>query len=278
MRKNSVARFLGACVFAFVAASCSAPKDVAYFQDMKETVIPLTQTAKEITVRPHDKLSIIIKSKDPELSGLFNLNVASSRVGLDSPVSGTGSTFRSYTSTSEGISVYTVNAKGDIDFPVLGMLHIEGMTRGDLAGFIKGELMGKELVKDPVVTVEFINVGFSVMGEVANPGRFDINADQLNLLEALSLAGDLTIQGQRDNVAVMREGKDGVQTYRVDLTNFTELTKSPAYYIQQGDIIYVEPNGVKKRQTTVNGNNVLSASFWVSVASLLTSVAVLIFK
>ena len=167
---------------------------------------------------------------------------------------------------------------GTIDFPVLGKLKIEGMTRSELAGFIKGELMGKELVKDPVVTVEFLNTGFSVMGEVNNAGRFDINKDQLNILEALSLAGDLTIQGQRENVAVVRTDRDGVHTYRVDLTNFVELTKSPAYYIKQGDVIYVEPNGVRKRQATVNGNNVLSASFWVSVASLLTSVAVLIFK
>lgn len=269
--KLSVVVFLAAMV-----ASCSAPKNIAYFQDVTETIVPVS--ASEVRVAPHDKLSIIVKSKDPALSSLFNLTVASDRLGLDVPSSGTGSTLRSFSSTSEGISTYTVTPEGTIDFPVLGKLKIEGMTRSELAGFIKGELMGKELVKDPVVTVEFLNTGFSVMGEVNAAGRYDINKDQLNILEALSLAGDLTIQGQRENVAVVRTEKDGVHTYRVDLTNFVELTKSPAYYIKQGDVIYVEPNGVRKRQATVNGNNVLSASFWVSVASLLTSVAVLIFK
>ncbi|MDE5674047.1 MAG: polysaccharide biosynthesis/export family protein [Muribaculaceae bacterium] len=269
--KLSVVVFLAAMV-----ASCSAPKNLAYFQDVTETIVPVS--ASEVRVAPHDKLSIIVKSKDPALSSLFNLTVASDRLGLDVPSSGTGSTLRSFSSTSEGISTYTVTPEGTIDFPVLGKLKIEGMTRSELAGFIKGELMGKELVKDPVVTVEFLNTGFSVMGEVNAAGRYDINKDQLNILEALSLAGDLTIQGQRENVAVVRTEKDGVHTYRVDLTNFVELTKSPAYYIKQGDVIYVEPNGVRKRQATVNGNNVLSASFWVSVASLLTSVAVLIFK
>lgn len=269
-------KFLIIIALSAMVVSCSAPKNLAYFQDVTETVIPVSPS--EVRVSPHDKLSIIVKSKDPALSSLFNLTVASDRLGLDVPTSGTGSTLRSFSATSEGISTYTVAPDGTIDFPVLGKLKIEGMTRSELAGFIKGELMGKELVKDPVVTVEFLNIGFSVMGEVNNAGRFDINKDQLNILEALSLAGDLTIQGQRENVAVVRTDKDGVHTYRVDLTNFVELTKSPAYYIRQGDVIYVEPNGVRKRQATVNGNNVLSASFWVSVASLLTSVAVLIFK
>lgn len=170
------------------------------------------------------------------------------------------------------MSNYTVTPSGDIDFPVLGMIHVEGMTREQLAAFIKGDLVGKGLVKDPVVTVEFLNTGYSVMGEVNSPGRFDINKDKLNILEALAIAGDLTIQGQRNNITVLREENDGVHTYKLDLTNLQDLTKSPAYYVQQSDVIYVEPNDIRKRQTTANGNNVLSTGFWVSVASLLTSV------
>ena len=151
------------------------------------------------------------------------------------------------------------------------------MTRSEVAGFIKGELMGRDLVKDPTVTVEFLNTGVSVMGEVLAPGRYDMNRDNITILEALSLAGDLTIQGKRDNVMVIREEDGQLKTYRVDLTNGQQLMSSPAFYLKQDDIVYVEPNGVRKRQTTVNGNTALSASFWVSVASLLTSVAVLIF-
>ena len=110
------------------------------------------------------------------------------------------------------------------------------------------------------------------------PGRYDVNLDQFTIFDAISLAGDLTIQGQRKNVKVLRKEADGIHTYVVDLTDMAKTMSSPAYYLKQGDLVYVEPNGVKKRQTTVNGNTALSASFWVSVASLLTSVAVLIFK
>lgn len=259
-----------------LSVSCSSPKKVAYFQDTETTVIPVG--INDIKIRPHDKLSIVVKSKDAALSNLFNLPVVSDRLGLSAPTSGTGSNIRLYTTNSEGLSSYTVTPEGTIDFPVLGTLKIEGMTRSELSGFIKGELMGRELVKDPVVTVEFLNTGVSVMGEVLRPGRYDFNKDRMNVLEALSLAGDLTIHARRDNMTVLRMENDTLRTYRLDLTDLRELTASPAFYLSQGDVIYVEPNEMRKRQTTVNGNNVLSTSFWVSVASLLTSVAVLIFK
>lgn len=251
-------RYTFACFLLAGLGACSTPKNVSYFQDLTETVMPVP-TAIQTKVEPSDKLSIIVKSKDPRLVNLFNLTLPGDRVG-------------------DGYSQFTVSPSGTIDFPVLGTLEVAGMTRSELAAFIKGELIGRDLAKDPVVTVEFLNAGFSVMGEVNRPGKFNFNKDHLTLLEALSMAGDLGIQGQRENVAVVRHEKDGVHTYRVDLTNFSELVKSPAYYVHQDDVIYVEPNGVKKRQTTVNGNNIISASFWVSIASLLTTVAVLVFK
>lgn len=265
-------RFLFLTVICLSLTGCKTPQDVAYFQDINEQVIPVGQNSGQIKIKPLDKLSIVIKSKDPELAELFNLSVNSSRLGQTSTIQGGNATVRSYSGGYEGMSNYTVTTSGDIDFPVLGMIHVEGMTREQLAAFIKGDLVGKGLVKDPVVTVEFLNTGYSVMGEVNSPGRFDINKDKLNILEALAIAGDLTIQGQRNNITVLREEKDGVHTYKLDLTNLQDLTKSPAYYVQQSDVIYVEPNDIRKRQTTANGNNVLSTGFWISVASLLTSV------
>lgn len=257
-------------------AGCSAPKDVAYFQDVTaETVVPVS-AAQGISIKPGDKLSIVVKAKDAALTELFNLGVTATRIGTPSTPS--GGVAKTFTTGNDGMSSYTVTPQGTIDFPVLGKLTVSGMTRSELAGFIKGELMGRDLVKDPVVTVEFMNIGVSVLGEVTNPGRYDVNLDNITLLDALSLAGDLTIQGQRNNVKVIRRQSDGIHTYVVDLTDMGKTVASPAYSLQQGDIIYVEPNGVKKRTTTVNGNTALSASFWVSVASLLTSVAVLIFK
>ena len=272
-RLRFLARYSLFLVVCIAVTGCKTPQNVAYFQDVNEQVIPVSSNeAGMIKIRPLDKLSIVIKSKDPALAELFNLSVNTMRVGQTASVQGGNSSVRSYSGGYEGMSNYTVTPSGDIDFPVLGILHVEGMTREELAAFIKGDLIGKGLVKDPVVTVEFINTGYSVMGEVNSPGRFDINKDKLTILEALSIAGDLSIQGQRDNVTVLREEKDGVHTYKLDLTNLQGLAKSPAYYIQQNDVIYVEPNEIRKRQTTTNGNNVLSTGFWVSVASLLTSV------
>lgn len=257
---------------------CKTPQDVAYFQDINETVFPVASEGSQIKIKPLDKLSIVIKSKDPALSELFNLSVNARQIGQNGTTQGSGVSVRSYSGGYEGLSNYTVTPSGDIDFPVLGMLKVEGMTRDELAAFIKGELLGKGLVNDAVVTVEFLNTGYSVMGEVGNPGRFEINKDRLTILEALSMAGDLSLQGRRDNVALLREEKDGVHTYRLDMTNLQEMTKSPAYYVQQGDVIYVEPNDMRKRQTTNNANNLMSAGFWVSIASVLASVSVLIFK
>lgn len=222
---------------------------------------------QEIKVEPGDKMSIVVKSKDPMLSELFNLPITTNRMGSNEGVY-----------AAEGMSTYTVGPEGTIDFPVIGEIKVEGMTRLEVAGFIKGELMGRNLVKDPVVTVELVNATYSVLGEVNRPGRFWMDHDNLNILQAITIAGDLNIQGRRENIKLMREEADGLHTYNLDMTNMQELTKSPAFYLKQGDIIYVEPNDVRKRQTTVNGNNVLSWSFWISAASLLTSIAVLIAK
>lgn len=278
---NKIAKMLtrgtAAAVIAVALSGCT-PKNIAYFQDLDNVVVTEMTERRSIKVEPEDKLSIVVKSKDPALAELFNLSVATNRIGQRESSSGTGSSIRSYSGQTEGMSSYTVSKDGDIDFPILGKLHIEGMTREELAGYIKGELIGRDLIKDPIVTVEFLNTGISVLGEVNHPGRFDLNRDNITVIEALSLAGDLGIQGRRDNVLVMRDEDGVVKTYRIDLTNAQELMKSPAYYLKQDDIVYVEPNDYRKRQTTNNGNTALNAGFWVSVASLLTSVAVLVVK
>lgn len=236
---------------------CKVPQNISYFQDVAEETIVLP-TEQNLKIKPNDKLTIIVHSNDQRLSSLFNLEVVTDRVGEGTAPS--------------GLSKYTVSPKGTIDFPLLGEINVEGMTRYELAGFIKGELMGKDLAKDPIVTVEFSNMAISVLGEVANPGRIAISQDKLTIIDAISTAGDLTLQGKRENITVLRENQGKVETYKIDLTNFKDLTNSPAYYLQQGDIVYVEPNDMRKRQATINGNNVYSTSFWISVASLLTSV------
>ncbi|MDE5584775.1 MAG: polysaccharide biosynthesis/export family protein [Muribaculaceae bacterium] len=273
--KFILSALLVACLF----TSCSVPKNVAYLQGAQNAEIFEIASSQNsmIKVRPYDKMSIIVTCKDPVLAQMFNLPVYSN--GHVQRSSATGGNLREYNlAYNDGISAYTVSSAGTIDFPVLGELKIEGMTRSEVAGFIKGELMGRGLIKDPIVTVEFLNVGISVLGDVREPGRYDLNVDQLTIIEAISLAGDLTIQGQRENIKVIRKEGDKVQTYLVDLTNPEALVKSPAYFLAQGDIVYVEPNDIRKRQTIANGNSVTNISFWISVASLLTSAAILFKK
>lgn len=246
-------------------SSCATP-NVAYLSEVNTGMVENVAKPIDIRVLPADKISILVNSKDPLLMNLFNLPVLSRQIGTTGSYSG------------YGISGYTVNKDGDIDFPVLGKVHVGGMTREEISISIKEQLISNNLVKDPVVTVEFMNLSISVLGEVAKPGRYDIDRDRLTLLDALGMAGDLTIYGKRDNVLVQREENGGKAIYRVDLNSGRDLYSSPAFYLQQNDIIYVEPNDVKARQSTVNGNNVRSTSFWISLASLLASITMLIIK
>ena len=248
--------------------SCAAP-NVSYFNDLCNGQTEQLLQTTDIRLRPDDKISIVVKSKDPLLSDLFNLPIYTHRVGYSQAA---------LTNTSQQMSVYTVDKNGEIDFPVLGKIKVSGLRRDEVAELIKVELIKQNLIKDPVLTVEYANLGFNVMGEVNKPGRYIFDRDHLTILDAISMAGDLTIQGRRDNIVVLRETGDGRTTYRVNLQNGKELMQSPAFYLQQNDVVYVEPNAYRSRQTTVNGNNVLSTSFWISVASLLTSVAILIVK
>lgn len=253
--------------------SCSAPSQVTYFQDLRpgeseQKVVAAT----EIKVRPGDKLSIIVNSRDPQLTQLFNLPYVGQQIGQGAV------TANNTTNSSQGVSGYTVDEEGMIDFPVLGKIEIAGKNREEIAAFIKGELLAKNLVKDPVVTVEYMNLCISVLGEVAQPGRYSIDRDKVTVLDAISMAGDLTIYGKREKVLVLRE-EEGVQhVYGINLCSAEHLYTSPVYYLRQNDVVYVEPNNVRARQATVNGNNVRSTSFWISLASLLTTIAVLVFK
>lgn len=250
------------------ASSCSTPREIAYFQDFNQEDASLNVKKKVITLKPQDKLSIVVKSKDQQLSELFNLPIQTSRLGY---TNGSG--------YSQMMSLYTIDSQGEVDIPVLGKVKIAGLTREQVAEKVKKSLTDANLVKDPVVTVEFDNLAFSVMGEVARPGQYAITRDRITILDALSQAGDLTIYGNRTNVMVLRQEDDGHQKiYNINLCSGYSVMASPVYYLQQNDVVYVSPNETKARQSTVNGNNVRSTSFWISLASLATSIGVLIKK
>ena len=267
--KNALAFFVAAS--AMLLSSCNSSKDVLYFQDLKAgDSVAMAAIPVPVTVRPDDKISIVVNSRDPQLMALFNLpkinkQVSSMGTSSASNVSGGG----------QDILGYTVDSRGEIDFPVLGKIKVEGKTREEIGAYIKNELITKNLVKDPVVTVEFMNLCVSVLGEVNSPGRYGIDRDKTTIIDALSMAGDLTINGNRNNVTVLRQDGDVQRVYAIDLTSGRDIYSSPAYYLQQNDVIYVEPNEMRARQSTVNGNTIRSASFWISITSLVMSIVVL---
>lgn len=247
--------------------SCATPKNIDYFQDVKTGTIIRTNNINDIKIKPEDKLSIVVSTQDPALSSLFNLT--------NNQMSPTG--ISSYAQGGNEASYYTVSPSGYINFPVLGRLHIENMTRSELAAFIENKLISEELVQQPIVTVEFVNTGISVLGEVKSPGLYSFNKDHMTIIDAIAVAGDLTMDGKREDILVMRKNAEGVQEgYRIDLTNMQELANSPVYYLQQDDIIYVEPNSTAKRTTTPIGNSAYSPAFWVSLISAVTTITTLV--
>ena len=244
--------------------ACAQVKDIAYFQNRVDDHPEKIDMHAGIVIQPKDMISIVVSSRNPELVPMFNLPVISYQAGSEIVNSG-----------QQRLLGYVVDNDGCIDFPVLGRLEVGGMTRWQLSEMIKDRLMKEGLLNDAVVTVEFMNFKVSVLGDVNHPGTFTVEGDKITVLQAISLAGDLTIFGKRGNVTVMRE-LDGKRTfYDIDLCS-VDLFKSPAYYLQQNDVIYVEPSAVKARQSTVDDKGLRTTSILVSSGSLLVSVATLL--
>lgn len=241
-------------------AACSAPKEVLYLQDISLIKEEAIDKSYEVIIHKDDLLAIIVNSKDPELALPFNMPLVSYQIGGQNV-------------SQQRLVGYLVNQDGNIDFPILGEIHVEGLTRMQVTELIKKRLIEEELVKDPIVTVQFLNFKVSVIGEVGRPGTFDISGDRITLLEALSMAGDLTIYGRRDRVAVIRE-KDGKRSILYHDLRSSDIFQSPCYYLQQNDIVYVEPNNAKTGQSRINSNN--SVGVWLSGVSVLASITSLL--
>lgn len=264
--------YLAALVSAsLLAGGCSSRKQITYFQDLKPGQETMISAASPIRLQPNDKVMIVVSTTDSRLNSLFNLPVAQSRLGQSSSDG-------SLSSGSEGVAPYTVDSQGDINFPVLGKLHVAGMTREEVAEYVRRELISRDLAKNPIVTVDYLNLSVTVLGEVGHPGRFGINREDYTILDAISAAGDLTIYGKRNDIRVLRE-ENGVQrVYSVNLNSGKDLTQSPVYYMRQNDVIYVEPNETKARTSTPNGNSTLTPSFWISIASFALTLGLLFKK
>ncbi len=264
MLKRNYFIFLIAAGLLFLS-SCGAPKNIAYFQNRLVDHPEEIDKHAGIVIQPKDMLSIVVSSKNPELVVMFNLPMVSYQAGSEIVSSG----------GYQRIMGYVVDNDGYIDFPILGRIKVSGLTRWELSEMIKDKLLSGGYLSDAVVVVEFMNFKVSVIGEVNSPGTYSIEGDKVTVLQAISLARDLTIFGQRENVTVIRE-RDGERTmYQINLCDVS-MFDSPAYYLQQNDIVYVEPSAIKARQSTTDDKALRMTSIMVSSGSLLVSIATLI--
>ena len=245
--------------------SCGTVKDIAYFQNKVVNEPEAIDKHAGIVIQPKDMLSIVVSSRNPELVAMFNLPVISYQAGSEI-VSGAG---------QQRLMGYVVDNDGYIDFPVLGPIKVAGLTRWELSKLIKERLLKEGLLTDAVVTVEFMNFKVSVIGEVNSPGTYTLSNDKVTILQAIGLARDLTIFGQRENVCVIREREGERVIYEINLCDVS-MFNSPAYYLQQNDVVYVQPSEIKARQSTTDDKALRMTSIFVSGGSLLVSIAALI--
>ena len=247
---------------ALLLASCATNKRAAYIQQVQTDIPTAIEQDYQIRIKPLDRLTVTINSKDPELAAPFN--AASSYNSLNG--------LSSYSSSSNGnLQILTVDKAGKIQLPIIGEIDCDGLTRNELAKKIENTIRENGMVHDPIVIIQFADVKFSVLGEVARPGQFSITKDRISLFDALAMAGDLTIYGQRENVALIRE-ENGMRTvHYFDLKNPDILT-SPYFYLQQDDVVYVTPNKYKAQAGEINQNR----SFYISLVSVAVSVATLL--
>ena len=232
-----------ACLLAIIIfSSCASRKDFVYLQDMDELQeYPMVQKYEAIIHRD-DRLSIIVNSKNPELSLPFNMSGSRSySVEADGSISNNEVGVLS----DEKEKGYLVDINGNIDFPVLGQLHVEGLTRRQLTELIKKRLINEELLKDPMVTVNFLNFKFSVLGEVGHVGTFEVKGDRITLLEALAMAGDLTPPYPVWTVSPSSANMGNKRRILFHDIRSKDIFTSPYYYLQQNDIVYVEPTNMK---------------------------------
>ena len=248
-------------LLAILMVGCNAQQRVLYLQDVESGAEIEIPDSYQIRVRPLDQLTIIVNSKDPELALPFNS--ASTYAGL---AKGAGSSIN-----SSSLQVFTVDNDGYVTLPIIGKVKCDGLTRTELQTLIENKIKESSYIADPQVNVRFANLQISVLGEVTRPGRYDIKSDKITILDALAMAGDMTIYGNRENVAVIREidGKNVVT--KLDIRSI-EIFSSPCFYLEQNDIVLVSPNKYRAASSEINQNR----SFWISLASTGISFATLL--
>ena len=234
-------------MFLFESISCTSTKKVIYLNDLADTTTGSLRNAQlnfEAPIQKNDQLSIIVGGTNPEDLGIIN----SAGGGVSSSSTGSSSSQSSGSGQQASASGYLVEADGTIKMPFIGKVKAEGLTRLELESKLT-ELF-KEYTKNPVVNVRFLNYTFSVMGEVNSKGRFNMPSERTTILEALSMAGDLTELGKRENILIVREENGERKFARVNILS-KNIFSSPYFYLKTNDVVYVEP--LKSRFISRNG-------------------------
>ena len=249
-------------VLAFAAAvsACTTTKDLLYFQDINERQLKALVNEYEAVIKSDDKLAIIVSGADKTVTAPYNLTLSE-----------LGTASGSINDPERSTLPYLVDAAGDIEFPILGKIHVAGMTRKDLVKYLT-ERIGKD-VKDPIVYVSFRNYKITVLGEVKSPGTYTMDSEKINILQALGKAGDLLLTAKRDGILLIRE-VDGVQQhYTIDLRN-SDILESPYFYLQQNDVIFVPASAT--RAMVSNGSLTIWGSFLSSVSTAVSVITLII--
>lgn len=255
-------RLLVPAILALLVSSCASQKRAWYLQDANPFTPEQIAESGQIRIKPLDRLTIVVNSKDPELAVPFNSSTSLSSV--------TG--VASYSSaTNQSLQIRTVDENGMLDMPVIGKIDCKGKTRSELAQLIADKIVEGGYINDPSVNVQFADMKISVVGEVARPGQYDVTRDKISIFDALAMAGDLTIYGQRENVALIRE-ENGMRTVHYFDLKKPDILASPYFYLQQDDVVYVTPNKYKAQAGEINQNR----SFYISLVSVAVSVATLL--
>ena len=255
-----------------ISSSCVSSKKMIYLQragNLKDNPQKVAQNF-ELKIQPDDQLAISISSKDKELIEPFNNNTL---IGSGNTLGG-----NNQSNVQSGIAYFQVDKSGCIDFPVFGKMKAAGLTRMQLSEVLTEKLISQDYIKDPMVSVKIMSFKITVIGEVKTPGVHNITGERVTLLEALGMAGDLLPSGKRENIMVLREEGDTRTTYSVDITSGRDVLESPCYYLQQNDVVYVEPNSAIRVKGSATLTTVTALASLISVLASLVSIAIAVSK
>jgi len=262
MKISLFVRILAIGMISFAMFSCASPKQIIYFQDIDTVVLSKLDKAYEAVIKKDDRLSIVVSGPDKSVCAPYNLT-------LGEIAGRNGGGYSGGTSPESSTLSYLVDPEGNISFPILGKIHVEGMTRNDLVAYLTAEI-GKD-VKDPIVYVAFKNYKITILGEVRAPGTYIFDSEKTTILQALGRAGDLNITAQRENIILMREVDGAIKHYKIDLRD-AHVLDSPYFYLQQNDVLYVAPS------TTRVFSGTTATGIWsIILSSVTTLIAVVSF-